>query len=115
MSDEHDPRCGCGMCHQKRMQREQGSAGPKQQPPPAVACSDWIAGEPHEAGYYLATTVTERGHRGVSELWFNPTGGGGRKWWRTRGYLGERSSGMDGAITDKVVAWMPMPKPSQAS
>lgn len=81
----------------------------------SVSWRAWIAGEPNESGYYLATTVTPSGHRSVSELWYNPTGGGGRKWWRTRGYLGERGCGMEGAITHKVVAWMPMPEPSQAS
>ena len=76
-----------------------------------VQTIEWTPGEPPECGYYLATWLrgVER-FPTVSELWFNPTGGGGRKWWRNRGYLDERTSGLAGAV-DSVVAWAPTPNP----
>lgn len=69
---------------------------------------DWQRGVPPKHGYYLA--AWQRGDRVVvSELWYNPDAR--PKWWLTRGYIGERSRGMDGAVNYEVVGWMPMPEP----
>lgn len=70
---------------------------------------DWQYGYPPICGYYLAAWSYAK-RVTVSELWFNPTGGGGHNWWKTRGYMGDIPRGMDGAIGD-VFAWMHMPKP----
>lgn len=75
----------------------------------------WQTGEPKENhGYFLATWL--RGIENVptvSEAWFNRPGRGVGEWWFNRGYTGERSRGISGAIPGKVVAWMPMPEPFQ--
>ena len=76
--------------------------------------TDWREGEPRVSGYYLATWLMGSERPVVSELWFNPTGGGGCNWWSSRGYLGERRFGMDGAVRD-VIAWMPLPNPVKVS
>lgn len=74
----------------------------------------WNYDEPQEAqGYFLV--AWRRGDRVVvSELWFNRDAK--PKWWSTRGYLGERSSGLRGAIlAADVVAWMPLPDPPEVA
>lgn len=67
---------------------------------------DWRTGRPAKHGYYLAAWQTLAGMWMVSELWFNPqsTGTG---WWASRGYLGDRTAGVQETLP--VVAWMPMP------
>jgi hypothetical protein len=68
----------------------------------------WRRDDPPVHGYYLATWVCGRGDGIVSELWFNPTGGGGKKWWASRGYFSQTT----GVSVDGVIAWMPLPKPA---
>ncbi len=72
----------------------------------------WTFGNPPKYGYYLATWLAgvERVPT-VSELWFNDSKSGAGRWWRTRGYLSERSDGLAGEVKN-VIAWMPMPLPA---
>ena len=69
----------------------------------------WLAGNPPDHGYYLASWGVGE-NRTVSELWYNPTNG----WWTPRGYLqyydGQRS--WPHQSVPGVYAWMPLPAPS---
>lgn len=72
----------------------------------------WLAGDPPQSGYYLATWRMGCQFR-VSELWFNPDGL--PKWWNTRGYMpGNDTRSHADCKVNTVLAWMSLPQPPNA-
>lgn len=74
--------------------------------------SAWQKGEPNKDGYYLVAWRAGPTQIIVSEVWFNPDAI--YHWWFNRGYNGQaRLGGLNDALRQEVVAWMPLPDPPE--
>lgn len=71
---------------------------------------EWQKGAPDKSGYYLVAWKRRNNHVIVSELWYNPDAI--YSWWFIRTYANQkRLGGLNDAMREEVIAWMPMPDP----